>query len=100
MFLLLCKCSCPVRYPHSHPPVNCSTAIDRYRFQTKSFPVQQVVLREDVCELSVAPGQEGFVTPNWYSITEASFGTELFLMAILRGDGRMVGFLMYGWDSC
>lgn len=55
---------------------------------------------EDVCDLSVAPDQEGFVAPNWYSIIEASFGTELFPMAILNEEGLMVGFLMYGWDSC
>jgi diamine N-acetyltransferase len=60
----------------------------------------QVSLREvtaqtvrDICDLSVAPGQERFVAPNSVSIAEAYFCKEAWFRAIYA-DETPVGFLM------
>ncbi len=48
---------------------------------------------EDVCALSVAPGQERFVAPNAVSIAEAYFCKKAWFRAIYADETR-VGFLM------
>jgi diamine N-acetyltransferase len=60
----------------------------------------QVSLREvtaqtvrDICNLSVAPGQERFVAPNSVSIAEAYFCEKAWFRAIYA-DETPVGFLM------
>jgi diamine N-acetyltransferase len=47
----------------------------------------------DICELSVAPGQERFVAPNSVSIAEAYFCENAWFRAIYA-DETPVGFLM------
>ena len=47
----------------------------------------------DICDLSVAPGQERFVAPNSVSIAEAYFCEKAWFRAIYA-DETPVGFLM------
>ena len=47
----------------------------------------------DICELSVAPGQERFVAPNSVSIAEANFCENAWFRAIYA-DETPVGFIM------
>jgi diamine N-acetyltransferase len=47
----------------------------------------------DICNLSVAPGQERFVAPNSVSIAEAYFSEKAWFRAIYA-DETPVGFLM------
>ena len=49
-------------------------------------------------KLDVAPEQQGFVSPNYYSIIEALFDPErLFAYVVYDGDA-MVGFTMHGYE--
>ncbi len=51
-----------------------------------------------VCELRVAPDQEGFVAPNAVSIAEAHFEENAWFRAIYAGD-TLVGFIMLDDDA-
>ena len=46
-----------------------------------------------VCNLAVAPGQQGFVAPNAVSLAEALFSEEAWYRAV-HADGELVGFVM------
>lgn len=54
-------------------------------------------LRE-AAHLKVAPGQEGFVASNEYSVAQSKFYPTWTPLGIYDGD-VMVGFLMYGKDE-
>jgi diamine N-acetyltransferase len=45
-----------------------------------------------VTKLKLAPGQEGWVAPNWHSIIEAIF--EGYTSRAIVADGEIVGYLM------
>lgn len=52
----------------------------------------------EICRLTVAPGQEGFVAPNAVSIAEAYFEPNAWFRAIYADDAP-VGFIMLEDDA-
>lgn len=52
---------------------------------------------EEAARLEILPEQEGFLTPNVFSIAESKFHDDLWTFAIYNGK-TMVGFTMYGQD--
>jgi len=50
---------------------------------------------EDCVDLSVNDDQKNFVAPNWYSLLQSKFETDISVLAIYDENEEMVGFLMY-----
>lgn len=52
---------------------------------------------DDCISLEVLENQKEYISPNWYSVLQSTFGKDLYPMCIY--DGKvMVGFLMYDLD--
>lgn len=49
-------------------------------------------------EITVSEEQKNFVAPNMFSLVQAAYEPDLYPLAIYR-DGKMVGFLLYDFDS-
>ncbi|MCC6791523.1 MAG: GNAT family N-acetyltransferase [Thermomicrobiales bacterium] len=58
-------------------------------------PITRENLRAVTRRMSIAPGQEGFVAPNAYSVAEAYIEPTWTPLAIYAGD-EPVGFAMFG----
>jgi diamine N-acetyltransferase len=66
--------------------------------QIQFRPITRENLRDVTRRLKVAPGQEGFVAPNAYSVAEAYIEPTWTPLAIYAND-ELVGFAMFGLDT-
>lgn len=53
---------------------------------------------KQLAALSVADDQKNFVAPNWRTLLEAAYETELHVLAIYQ-NGRPVGLILYDFDT-